>query len=80
MCFNAVTRYQNELIPGYQSDNGHSEFSEYFIPDLNHPSDSWNVNIYSTIGHSFLVAMTNDTCVKFSMAPQAYKVVSTHTH
>ena len=24
--------------------------------------------------------MTNDTCVKSSMAPQAYKVVSTHAH
>ena len=24
--------------------------------------------------------MTNDTCVKSSIAPQAYKVVSTHAH
>ena len=24
--------------------------------------------------------MTNDTCVKYSMAPQSYKVVSNHTH
>ena len=24
--------------------------------------------------------MTNDACVKSSMAPQAYKVVSTHSH
>ena len=24
--------------------------------------------------------MTNDTCVKSSLAPQAYKVVSTHAH
>ena len=27
-----------------------------------------------------LVVMTNDTCVKSSMAPQAYKVVSTHDY
>ena len=26
------------------------------------------------------MAMTNDTCVKSSMAPQAYNVVSTHVH
>ena len=24
--------------------------------------------------------MTNDTCVKFSLTPQAYKFVSTHAH
>ena len=24
--------------------------------------------------------MTNDTCIKDSMAPQAYKIVSTHAH
>ena len=27
-----------------------------------------------------LVETTNDTCVKYYMAPQAYKVVSTHAH
>ena len=32
------------------------------------------------IGQSILVEMTNETCVKYSMAPQAYKVVSTHAH
>ena len=24
--------------------------------------------------------MTNDTCVKYSLAPQAYKIFSTHAH
>ena len=27
-----------------------------------------------------LVVMTNDTCVKYSMSPHAYKVVSIHAH
>ena len=45
-----------------------------------HPSYSWNFQIYTSLGHSLLVAMTNDTCVKSSMAPQAYTVVSTHAH
>ena len=27
-----------------------------------------------------LEELTNDTCVKYSMAPQAYKVVNTHAH
>ena len=27
-----------------------------------------------------LVEMNNDTCVKYSMAPQAYKVVNNHAH
>ena len=27
-----------------------------------------------------MVVLTNDTCVKYSMAPQAYKFVNTHAH
>ena len=27
-----------------------------------------------------LVALTNDTCIKYYMAPQAYKVVNTYAH
>ena len=36
--------------------------------------------MYTSLGHSLLLAMNNDTCVKSSMAPQAYKFVSTHAH
>ena len=56
------------------------EFKECFVPDRNHISYSWNLQVYTSLGHSLLVAMTNDTSVKSSMAPQAYKVVSTHAH
>ena len=30
--------------------------------------------------HLLLMSMTNETCVKSFMVPQAYKVVSTHAH
>ena len=79
-CINAVTRIQEDLLPGYQFMERHSEFAEYFIPDRDHPSYSWNVQVYTSLGHSLLVAMTNYTCVKFCMAPQAYKIFSTHAH
>ena len=78
MCLNAVTRLREDLLPGYQPIKRNSEFAEYFIPDCDHPSYSWNVQIYTSLGNSLLLDMTNDTCVKSSMAPQAYKVVSTH--
>ena len=71
MCLNAVTRLIEDLLPDYQSIKRHSEFEEYFVADCDHPSYSWNVLIYISFGHSLLVAMTNDTCVKLPMAPQA---------
>ena len=80
MCLNTETRFREYLLPGYQSIKRHSDFEEYFIPDRNHPYYSWNVQIYTSIGHSLLVAMPNETCVKSSMASQAYKVVRTHDH
>ena len=40
----------------------------------------WNRQVYASLGNSLLVAMTNNTCVKSSMKPQAYKIVSTHSH
>ena len=58
----------------------HSEFSEYFIPDRDHTSYYWKVQIYTSLGHSLLMAMTNDTWVKSSVAPQTYKFVSNHAH
>ena len=71
MCINAVTRLQEELFTGYQSIIRHSEFAEYFIQDCDHPSYSWNVQIYTSLGKLLLLSMTNDACVKSSMAPQA---------
>ena len=79
-CLNAVTTLREEILPSYQSIKRHSEFSEYFIPDRYHPSYSWNVQIYTSLGNSLLVEMDNDTSVKSSMEPQDYKVVSTHAH
>ena len=80
MCLNAVTRLQEDCLPGYQSIKRHSGFSEYFNPDRDHPSYYWNIQIYTSLGYSQLVAMTNDTCLKLSISPQAYKVVSTDAH
>ena len=68
---NAVNRLREDFLPGYQSIKRHSEFSKYFIPDRDHPSYSWNFQIYTSLGHSLLVAIKNDTSVKSSMAPQA---------
>ena len=45
MCLNAVTRLREDLLPVYQSIKRHSEFAEYFIPDRDHPSYYWNVQI-----------------------------------
>ena len=39
-----------------------------------------NVHIYTSLVHSLLVSMTNYICVKCSMKPQSYKIVSTHSH
>ena len=55
-------------------------YCKCFVPDKNHISYSWNQQVYDSLGHSLLVEITNDTCVKSSMAPQACKVVSTHAH
>ena len=80
MCLNTVTKLQEDLLPSYQSIKRHSHYEEYFIPDHDHPSCSCNVQIYTFLGHSLLVPMTNDTCVKSSVAPQAYKVFIRYAH
>ena len=80
MFLNAVTRPQEDLLPGYQYINRNYEFAEYLILYHDNPYYSWNVQIYNSLGHSLLVETTNETCVKYSMEPQAYKVVSTHAH
>ena len=51
MCLHAVTRLIEDLLPYYQSIKRHSEFEEYFVPDCDHPSYSWNVQIYTSLGH-----------------------------
>ena len=70
MSLNAVTRLNVDLLPDYLSIKINSEFKECFVLDRNHISYSWNIQVYTSLGHSLLVAMTNDTCVKSSMAPQ----------
>ena len=80
MSLNTVTRLREDLLPGYQYTKINPEFAEYFIPDCDQPSYSWNIQIYISLGHSLLVAMTNDTCVKSSMATKSYKAVRTNDH
>ena len=71
MSLNAVTRLIEELLPDYLSINKNSDFKEYIVLDSNHISYSWNLQVYDYFEHSLLVAMTNETCVKSSIAPQA---------
>ena len=80
MFLDAVNRLQKELLPSYQYIKRNSQFEECFVPDRDHPSYSWNFQIYTSLGHSLLVAMTTDTFVKSSMVPRDHKVVSTHDH
>ena len=80
MSLNAVDRLREDLLPDYQSIKRNPHFEEYFVPDRNQTSYSWNVQVYTSLGHSLSVAMTNATCVKSSMAHQAYKVASTRGH
>ena len=77
---NVVTKVQEYLLPVYKKIKRHYKFHEHFLPDCYHPSYYRNVQMYTSLGHSLLMAFTNDTCIKSSMAPQAYKVVTTHTH
>ena len=72
MCLNAATRLREDLLLDYQSITRHSEVEEYF--------NYWNAQIYNPLRQSLLVALTNDTCVIYSMAPHSYKVVNTHAH
>ena len=80
MCLTAVTRLREDLLPTYQSIKIHSEFEEYLFPYRDHPSYYWNDQTYNSLEHSLLVEMTNNTCVKYSMEPQSYKVVNTPAH
>ena len=80
MCLNVVTILREDLLPAYQSIKRHSELEEYFVPDRDHPSYSWNSQIYTSLGKSVLVELNNDTCVKYSMEHQSYNVVNTHAH
>ena len=70
MCLNEVNRIQEDLLPSYQPIKRKSKFEEYFIPYCYHLSYYWYVQIYTSLGHSRLVAMTNETCVKYFMVPQ----------
>ena len=71
MSLNAVTRLKVDLLPDCLSIKRNSEFKKCFVPDRNHISYSWNLQVFNSLGHSLLVAITNDTCVKSSMASQA---------
>ena len=80
MCLNEVNSIQEDLLPAYHSIKIHSEFEEYLITYCDHPSHYWNDHTYKYLRHSLFAEMNNDTCVKYYMAPQAYKVVNTHAN
>ena len=78
MFLNAVTRLWEDMFPDYQSIKRRSDFEEYFVPDCSRPSYSWNSRRYTSLVHSMFLLFTNDTCVKYPMSSQAYKVVNTN--
>ena len=80
MCPNEATRLKEDPLPDQQSTKRHSEFQEYFVPDHDHLSYSWNSQTYNSLGHSLLAELTNYTRVKYSVTPQDYKVVNNHAH
>ena len=53
MSLNAVTRLREYLLPDYLSIKIKSDFEEYFVPDCDHPSYSWDVQIYTSLGHYY---------------------------
>ena len=50
MFLNLVTIIKEDLLTAYQYIDRNSEFAEYFIPDSDHPSYHWNVQIYNSFG------------------------------
>ena len=80
MCFNVVTRLQEDLIPDNQSVKSHFEFEKWLVPDCSYHYYSWNAQTYTSFGNSLLVELNNGTCVNISVEHQAYKVVNTHAH
>ena len=77
---NAVTGLQAYPLPVYQYVKLHSKLQENFVPNFSHPYYDWNEQTYTSLGHSLLVSLKNYTCIKSPMAPQYYKVVTTHAH
>ena len=71
MSLNAVTRLREQLLPDYLSIKKSTDFKAYIVLDYNHSSYHWNRQVCDSLGHSLLVAMTNDTFVKSSMVPQS---------
>ena len=80
MCLNAVNRILEDLLPDYHYIKRHSDFEEEFILDRDHLSYSCNAHTYTSLGHSILVSTANYAYAKYSMTPQAYKVINTHAH
>ena len=80
MCLNLVTRLQEKIYTGYQSIKRHSEFEKILYYRSRSPFLFLGYSDIHFLGYSLEVTMTNDTCLKSSMALQAYKVVRTHAH
>ena len=80
MRLNIVTRLREDLLSDYHYIKRHSEFEEYSVPYLYHPSYSCNARTYISLLQSLLVSLTNGIYVKSSTSSQAYKVVNNHAH
>ena len=80
MNFHGVTKLRVHLLPNFLDIKQNNEFKEYMFPPPNHVAFKWNSQVYNSIRHSLLVALTNGTSIKSSMAPQAYEIFSTHAH
>ena len=49
MSLNAVTRLKVDLLHDYLSIKRNYEFKECFVPDRNHISYSWNIQVYTPL-------------------------------
>ena len=80
MCLNKVNILQEDLLPSYKSIKVYSDFEEYLVLDNDRPSWYWNAHNYTYLVYSLFLEFTNDTCVKYLLAPQSHKVFNTNYH
>ena len=59
MSLHGVTKLRVHLLPNFLDIKQNNDFKEYIVPFPNHVAFKWNSQVYDSIGHSLLVALTN---------------------
>ena len=75
--------YENNkgyILSSYQVITRHTFFHDQFGKDRSQPSYTCNNNNPTEIGSYLLVTLTNETLIKYSIVPQAYKVITNHVN